>query len=469
MKGLLQALKKRYTSGRRCFAGAFMEYHFSSLFVIALAAAIHFTQIRKQTRQVQGLLHWSFVLHFAGALLNQWIYYSYYPRGGDLLVYHDYALPIIDAMGSDFFTFAPQIVRLGLQLPFELPFEITGTGSTGTMQALTVGVEYLFGGSGVASGLLISFASHFSKWLVADALAPLGEDRHKKMRFAAILLVPSFVIWSTVMLKEAWVIAALGPALWSLRRIQQHRTRLLAALALIPSSALILLLKPHIFLCLSAAAGVWMFFSSRPRSNTTAPLRLGRVMLALIVLGGGSMVARAFLPNSQDGSLAQSIAQTRRAAAFSTGGSNFALEAAEGTDGESDNVSFSSQASLFPLAIFTALFRPLIFEVSSALQVFNALETTVFLFLFIWVLYRSGFRRTVSAVMQEPSLAFCLVFVLTVALGTGLSTSNLGTLSRYRSPMTPFFLLLLLSLYRMARTVRAPAPASLKTDRLNAG
>ncbi len=462
MKGLLQALKKRYTSFRRCFAGAFMEYHFSSLFVIALAAAIHFTQIRKQTREVQGVLHWSFALHFAGALLNQWIYYSYYTRGGDLLVYHDYALPIIDALGSDFFTFAPQVLRLGLQLPFELPFEITGTGSTGTMQALTVAIEYLFGGSGVASGLLISFASHFSKWLVADALTPKGEDNHQKMRFAAVLLVPSFIIWSTVMLKEAWVIAALGPSLWSLRRIQQHRGRLAAVLVLVPSSALILLLKPHIFLCLSAAGGIWMFFSSRSQRNDKTPLRLGRVIVALIVLGGGSAIARAFLPTSQDGSLAQSMVQTRRAAAFSTGGSNFALDATESESGDLDNASFSSQAGLFPLAIFTALFRPLIFEVNSALQVFNALETTVFLFLFIWVLYRSGFRRTVSAIMQEPTLAFCLVFVLTVALGTGLSTSNLGTLSRYRSPMTPFFLLLLLSLYRMANTVQTEASAGFK-------
>jgi len=49
-------------------------------------------------------------------------------------------------------------------------------------------------------------------------------------------------------------------------------------------------------------------------------------------------------------------------------------------------------------------------------------------------------------------------FVLVLALGTGLSTANLGTLSRYRAPMMPFFLLLLIIL-REPEKAPAPSPA----------
>jgi hypothetical protein len=43
-------------------------------------------------------------------------------------------------------------------------------------------------------------------------------------------------------------------------------------------------------------------------------------------------------------------------------------------------------------------------------------------------------------------MMFCATFTLALALGTGLATTNLGTLSRYRAPMMPFFFTLLLVL-----------------------
>lgn len=55
-------------------------------------------------------------------------------------------------------------------------------------------------------------------------------------------------------------------------------------------------------------------------------------------------------------------------------------------------------------------------------------------------------RPLVRRVTANPALMFSIVFVLVLGLGTGLSTANLGTLSRYRAPMMPFFLLLLLVL-----------------------
>ena len=51
----------------------------------------------------------------------------------------------------------------------------------------------------------------------------------------------------------------------------------------------------------------------------------------------------------------------------------------------------------------------------------------------------------------RAALTFCAVFVLTFAVAVGLSTLNLGTLSRYRIPMMPFFTVLLFVLGQQAK------------------
>jgi len=48
------------------------------------------------------------------------------------------------------------------------------------------------------------------------------------------------------------------------------------------------------------------------------------------------------------------------------------------------------------------------------------------------------------------------VFVMAFGIAVGLASSNLGTLSRYRSPLVPFFVVLLLVLGK-PRRARSPA------------
>jgi hypothetical protein len=48
-----------------------------------------------------------------------------------------------------------------------------------------------------------------------------------------------------------------------------------------------------------------------------------------------------------------------------------------------------------------------------------------------------------GTIRDNPVLLFCIVFVITMGVAIGLASSNLGTLSRYRMPMMPFFAALL--------------------------
>ncbi len=65
-----------------------------------------------------------------------------------------------------------------------------------------------------------------------------------------------------------------------------------------------------------------------------------------------------------------------------------------------------------------------------------------------------------ETIKKSPLLLFCIAFVGSFAVCVGLATSNLGSLSRYRVPMMPFYATLLLVLLQKARTQKVAAAES---------
>ncbi|MFT6828639.1 MAG: hypothetical protein ACI9GZ_003758, partial [Bacteroidia bacterium] len=54
------------------------------------------------------------------------------------------------------------------------------------------------------------------------------------------------------------------------------------------------------------------------------------------------------------------------------------------------------------------------------------------------------YKKRLLVVFDDPFLVFCLIFSILFAFAVGVSTANFGTLMRYKIPMMPFFLILLL-------------------------
>lgn len=94
-----------------------------------------------------------------------------------------------------------------------------------------------------------------------------------------------------------------------------------------------------------------------------------------------------------------------------------------------------------PLALWSGLFRPTVFEINSFPEALAAIENLVILLLFAWKLTmikrpKPGNRLVVLTV---------IVFSLVLCIFLALSTPNLGTLSRYRVGFLSFFVLLILA------------------------
>ena len=119
--------------------------------------------------------------------------------------------------------------------------------------------------------------------------------------------------------------------------------------------------------------------------------------------------------------------------------------------GNVDN-SLGSLLILFPEGIITTLFRPFLFEARNPLMLMSSLEATGFLILTIMLFSRTGFFRTFRFIFSDSVLVFCFMFVILFAGFNGISTFNFGSLSRYKIPCLPYYLMLLFIVGYKAKT-----------------
>ena len=76
----------------------------------------------------------------------------------------------------------------------------------------------------------------------------------------------------------------------------------------------------------------------------------------------------------------------------------------------------------------------------------SAVENTALMLFLLYMLYSVGVFSFARYVFTKPMILFSLVFAIFFAFAVGLTTSNYGSLVRYKIPSLPF---LLASLYMM--------------------
>lgn len=410
---------------------------------------------RRLPLAIQRLIALAFFAHLLAAAAQVWMHTDYY-GGGDMITYMKNGRPLARLLDIDFARWFPQLVRLWLHIDNDLP-EVHGAGSTsGTMVGLAAFAVYVFDRPIPVWEvcLLVSATSVLGQiWICKAAFAVLEPKLHVAAA-TGILLVPSVVFWSSALLKEAVTLPFLALLLLSSVAIAKGRYARGAVGVLIGAGGVGLikgyLLMPYV---IAAASAVYVGKSGGPGKRI---VRWPYVLAGFVIAIFGIAAISAVFPEYSPGSIAENTARYQQTYEtlenIGQGGSNIDL-------GEVGDVTLLGQLKYVPLATINALFRPMFFEARSIVTFAASLETLVILILLVRLL-RGGVRRPLAAIMASPALTFCAVFVLTFSVAVGLSTLNLGTLSRYRIPMMPFFSVLLFVLGRKEpapTAVRAPA------------
>lgn len=418
-----------------------MEDFIFAPLVLFVGLGIHAVVTRYHTAAENRVLNLAFAAHmlsgFAQVLLTR-----YYFGGGDMMGYFENGAQVADVLSDDVTRFLPEVLRAFLQREYEFPIPLFGASSTQSMSATAAMLLFVTGNSLYAAVFVVCVANYLSQVLLYRALKSEFAPEQQERVLWGTNLMPSAVFWSSALLKEPITMAALGPVVLALKWLSEGRRRIQAALLLVPGLFVIAMIKPYVLMALSVGAGIFYLWK-RFRAQNAVVLRPFAVVTAVALGSAGLVFGNSYFSKADGASAASSLAHQRSVGYEVEGGSNFQIDS---VSGDVTQRSLSQELVLAPIGLVTALFRPFLFEARNAVQLVNALEATALLLLFVRIVRRTSLRSLAKYITSSPALLFCTVFTLALAVGTGLATTNMGTLSRYRAPMMPFFFTVLLVL-----------------------
>jgi predicted membrane protein len=223
-------------------------------------------------------------------------------------------------------------------------------------------------------------------------------------------------------------------------------------IAMLITGYLIMAIKPYIIVALVPGAFIWLAWSYiRKNENILLRVLLGPVTTILFLAFGVGILAifqRSLgTYGSIDGIINKAlVTYDDHTRAYAYGENFYDLGEFDGTMGN-----FFSKA---PLAIFTGLFRPLLWEARNPFMLLAALENLAFLLLVFVIFWRTGIVKTIKIAFDEPLVVFALSFAIVFAFGVGISSGNFGALVRLKIPLLPFLAAGLFTLYRRSTELK---------------
>jgi hypothetical protein len=290
-----------------------------------------------------------------------------------------------------------------------------------------------------ATAVLFAVISFVGAWMFFLTFYRLYPELHRWVAVST-LFIPTVVFWGSGIFKDTITLAALGVATFSFDRVFiDKKIRLRSVLLLLFSLWVIFSIKKYILLCFLPALVLWWFAHDFSRIRSLMLRMILAPVTAVVVI---ALAYSAVLKVGEDDPRYKidKLAETARITAYDirygwgarTGdGSGYTLGELDGT--------WQNMLKLAPQAINISLFRPYLWEADNPLMLLSALEGMAFFLITLYVAWKSGW--SLFSGFKKPDALFCLVFALVFAFAVGVSTFNFGTLSRYKIPMMPFFLL----------------------------
>lgn len=289
--------------------------------------------------------------------------------------------------------------------------------------------------------LFFAVFSFSGLWVMYQAIHKRYPDA--KYLHIAILFIPSVVFWGSGILKDTVTLGALGWLTWAVVNVfLLNRKWIISVLVALLMSAVIVKIKPYIFLCYVPNLFVLAYLLTIKKIHS-AILKVMLVPVLLLIMGTLGYIAVDMAATKE-----YSLDNIAHEAAVTSHDIRYGWGARTGGDGGYDlgtlDGSWQSMISLLPSAIVVSLFRPFLWEVKNPLMLLSAIEALAILSFTIRILWKVNWFK----ISWEPFVLFCLAFSLLFAFAVGVSTSNFGTLMRYKTPMMIHYCIFLALLRR---------------------
>jgi hypothetical protein len=298
------------------------------------------------------------------------------------------------------------------------------------------------GGVLAINGLYLSLLCFIGCWLLVRTLQQAFPATPEVAAVIAFLLWPSVVWWTSGLTKEtllvgtaAGLLACLLPVLYGMPRpgLWSICTRAVLGIVLIWVMVRIRLLFALPFLGCVLGPVLVRLATRRGWVGYKQAYQVGSLLVLLVV--GGTLAGMLSIMYLGPNYFTHEVALNYQHGLLTSQGRPH-LEYADWQP------TYANMLRHAPLAVLQALSRPWLGESTRPIYLATALENTVLLLL-LCVAVVAVWRKRAGALPSALVVAL-LVYCLLLTAFIGLSTPNLGTLSRYRTTLLPWLLLLLL-------------------------
>ncbi len=414
----------------------------SSLVIIVLGGVAALIACWGLTARERAYAIVAFVLHILASFGQLWVHRVYYTDGSDATGYLRAGEAIAKLLDYNFWGFAPEVVKLFFHFDTSFAFVLYGEGgSTGTAAAVAGAFAYVSSPSLIDLFLITTWISWFGQlcwYRIAREELPSSEHT---LALLGCMYVPSAIFWGAAFAKEALVMGGFGVLGLSTYRLLRHR-RLAYLLGIIFGVLVVAMLKAYTLVPFVLAVSTFLFVSRARSSHDAVKLRPAYTMLAVVVAVAGVAAMGSAFPEYSAENISHTLTSQQQSWDESLGGSTIAR-----VGGDADGI--GQQLAYIPVALINSFFRPTLFEANGGPAVGAALETTLLAIAVLALLNGKG--AVLRTLTSSPFLAASAVFIFVFAVAVGLTTSNLGSLSRYRVPMLPFCTVVLLIIHRRKR------------------
>ncbi len=369
------------------------------------------------------------------------VYTVYYP-GGDTLQYYWDSLAFQKLMFVDFKSFWHVLTSKAEYTNYYYFNDETGFPAycrdpkAWSMVKISLFLVGLSMQSYLITTILCSAFSFIGIWKLFRVFAQEFPEIQKQMAIS-FLFVPSVFFWGSGLLKDTFTLAALGFFISGAYNILIINKRIVRGFfTMLLSGFAIISIKPYILVGLIPAIILWVIvkFVQKIEIATLRSITLPLMLVVGLVFGYAflQIMGQSLQEYQLDSFLDKAVTNQKDLKSDYHKGNSFDI-------GEFDPT-VQGVSSKFFIATFSAIYRPMIFEVNNVVMLLSSIENLLILFLTLRVLWYVRVFRIFRYVKSHHMLVFSFSFAILFAFFIGLSTSNFGALVRYKIPCIPFYI-----------------------------
>ncbi len=296
--------------------------------------------------------------------------------------------------------------------------------------------------------LCFSMISYSGVWRLYRFFYEHYPQLHKKLAIAIIYL-PTFIFWSSGILKDPICTGMLGWMTYSLYCIFEKRQSIIKNLVIAFLAAYILyIVKVYIIISYLPFYALYLVLSNIQRvKNTFVKIAAGVAIVIFCIIGLFALADKLTeeLGNFALDKIAESVKtqQTNFINMSDQAESSFSL-------GVEYDGSVISLLKMTPAAIAATFFRPYLWESKKISTFLSSLESLALILLTLYVFFKAGPLKFFRTLFTNSMVFFCFFYSVIFAIFVGATTLNFGTLVRYKVPCLPFYIIALFLIWEAA-------------------